>query len=270
MHCTTLHYITLHCIAVHYLHYIAWRDITLHLHCNAWHIHDIALHYISNIEKPYITEQNILLQNIALHYLTLHYSTLHYFPLHYRHTCIHAYMRTCIHTDRPTDRQTDTHTHLHTFKGTTQNKTEQNITLPSVTLHCITLHDITWHNFNYITLPSFTSHHINYITLPCLTLHSNYITDTSQRKRLQDVSRYPQAKGNDYLYRNRQKPNSSHQIYVQSWMRLSNCLFNICGSTVSHRFWFVLFVGVAVNISSPERTGQYVHLLLDVMETLGT
>ena len=33
---------------------------------------------------------------------------------------------------------------------------------------------------------------------------------------------------------------------------------------------FVLFVGVAVNISSPERTGQYVHLLLDVMETLGT
>ena len=115
------------------------------------------------------------------------------------HTCVHAYI--------PTDRQTDTHTHLHTFKGITQNKTEQNITLPSVTLHCITLHDITWHNFNYITLPSFISHHT---TLPYLVLHYIRITLQIHLKEnvFQDVSRYPQAKGNEYLYRNPPRPNN--------------------------------------------------------------
>ena len=244
---------------------MTWYYITFTLQCMTYSWHCIALHFkhwktLHNRTKHIITEHCI-----TLPYLTLQHSTLLSVTLQaYMHTCIHAYMHTYRQTDRPTDRHTYTLTHIQRYNS------KQNRTKHYITFRYVALHYITWHNFNYITLPSFTSHHINYITLPCLTLHSNYITDTSQRKRLQDVSRYPQAKGNDYLYRNHQKPNSSHQIYVQSWMRLSNCLFNICGSTVSHRFWFVLFVGVAVNISSPERTGQYVHLLLDVMETLGT
>ena len=176
------------------------------------------------------------------------------------HTCIHAYMHTYRQTDRPT--HIHTYTHSKVQLKTKQNRTLHYLPLRCTALHYMTLHDIILITLHYLLLYRITLH---YLTLSYITfeLHYRYISKKTSFKMFQDIRK--QKEMNEYLYRNPPRPNNSHPIYVQSWMRLSHCLVNICGSTVSHRLWFVLFVGVAVNISSPERTGQYVHLLLDVM-----
>ena len=125
LHCITLHYIALHYIPLHYitLHYITLHYITLHtityhyipLHTITYHyipLHTITYHYIPLHTITYhyiplhtITYHYIPLHTITYHYIPLHTITYHYIPLHtitYIHTYIDIYGYTHIYMDTHT------------------------------------------------------------------------------------------------------------------------------------------------------------------------
>jgi hypothetical protein len=145
------------------------------------------------------------------------------------HTCIHAYMHTYRQTDRPTDRHTYTHSKVQL--KTKQNRTLHYLPLRCTALHYMTLHDIILITLHYLLLYRITLH---YLTLSYITfeLHYRYISKKTSFKMFQDIRK--QKEMNIYIG-TPQDRTISHPIYVQSWMRLSHCLVNICGSTVSHR-----------------------------------